>query len=163
MLPAAESLSIVRAARRWVRPNDGFLRQLEALEGALLRPAHSPPLAPDPAATLLPARFGTACELCALRRTTPWHAHAHPLFVVLDCDSCDVPLLVVRGRHGLSWAALGATIQSAALAELGAVADAALGAGAWVADWNMRSIPEHAHVHARPRLPSSRLAPIPRL
>ena len=167
MLPAAEALGIVRAARRWVRPNDGFMRQLEQLEGVLLRPAPAHPL-PDPAANYLSARQGSPrCELCALRRTTTWHSHVHPLFVVVDCDSCSVPMLVVRGAvkaaHGGSWASLGAAFQQAALCELSAVADVVFGPGRWVADWHMRSIPDHAHAHARPRLFPSLTLPAPRL
>lgn len=156
LIPASRALDIVRAARRWVRPNDGFLKQLQHLEGTLLRPAPPQPLADRTAVS-------DACDLCTLCRKTTWHAHTHPLFVVIDCDSCDVPMLVVRsvGRgHGATWPRLGPTLQAAALSELAGVADAQLGSGGWWPDWQMRSTPDHAHVHARPwprSLPAPRL------
>lgn len=87
-----EALVWLRAARPWVRPNDGFLEQL--------------------------ARFGAAsahsrCDLCALARVTRWYAHGHPAFAVLQCDSCDAPLAVLR-EHGTPWAAVPPAVVTAA-------------------------------------------------
>ena len=162
-IPAVEALSIVRAARRWVRPNDGFLAQLRHLEDAMFRPSPIPPprdvpcehCTSDSASAFFRTAFDSDCELCNLRRTTVWHAHVHPLFIIIDCESCSVPMLVMRGgrflaHHGRSWAQLGAAVQRAALAELSAVADARFGPRRWNADWLMRSSPDHPHVHARP-------------
>jgi len=45
------------------------------------------------------AQGAARCELCRLERYTRWYAEFHhPFpFVILDCDSCDVPMAVLRG------------------------------------------------------------------
>lgn len=88
------------------------------------------------------------CELCALARTTRWFAEFHePLrFTVLECDSCDVPMAVL-GEHR---ATATEDERSLMVAALRAIADA-LGLGEVTIDDRMRQIPDHYHVHARPR------------
>lgn len=38
------------------------------------------------------------CELCVLRRRTPWH-YEDGVIVICDCLTCGVPMVVFR-RHG---------------------------------------------------------------
>ncbi len=38
------------------------------------------------------------CELCELKRLTKWH-HEKGLFVICDCLTCGIPMLVFRS-HG---------------------------------------------------------------
>lgn len=87
------------------------------------------------------------CELCELAPTTTWYADVcEPFpFVLLDCDSCDVPMVVLR-RHAATPTADERETMRAALAE---VAAAKFGAD-WFYDDHMRQIPDHYHGHARP-------------
>lgn len=161
-VPLDDALAILRRARRWVRPNDGFLCQLRHLESMLLHPgatalpmtcdAHSGAEGPCP---LVPRAVSTAlglhddCDLCALQRRTTWYDSTHPLFVVLQCDACDCPMMVVR-QHGVPWQTLPPRAAAEALKSL---ADAARTVFGGVHGWHMdplqRSVPFHAHVHVR--------------
>ena len=87
------------------------------------------------------------CELCELAATTTWYAvYERPFrFVLLDCDSCDVPMAVLGEHRVQPTADERATMQ----AELAKIADAKYPRG-WYFDDHMRQIPEHYHVHARP-------------
>jgi hypothetical protein len=87
------------------------------------------------------------CELCQLARTTTWYAeYAEPLrFVVLDCDSCDVPMAVL-GEHRSAVAPGERAVMERALARVAAEKFA----HGWFFDDHMRQIPEHYHLHARP-------------
>ncbi|MCK6553539.1 hypothetical protein L6Q96_02965 [Candidatus Binatia bacterium] len=88
------------------------------------------------------------CELCTLARTTRWYAeYQDPFrFVILDCDSCDVPMAVL-GAHRAAITDEERTAMQAALAK---VADLKYPRG-WFFDDRMRQIPNHYHVHARPK------------
>jgi hypothetical protein len=90
------------------------------------------------------------CELCELARTTTWYAERHEpfRFTILDCDSCDVPMAVL-GQHRKAPTDAERAVMRAALAE---IADQKYPQG-WVFDDNMRQIPEHYHLHARPYPP----------
>jgi len=87
------------------------------------------------------------CELCQPARTTAWYAEIHEPFpfVVIDCDSCDVPMAVL-GAHRRAPSDAERTVMQR---ELGRIADAKFPAG-WFFDDHMRQIPDHYHVHARP-------------
>jgi hypothetical protein len=87
------------------------------------------------------------CELCELARTTKWYVeHDKPFrFVILDCDSCDVPMAVL-GDHRPHISADERAVMQAALAR---IADNMYPHG-WYFDDHMRQIPEHYHLHARP-------------
>lgn len=87
------------------------------------------------------------CELCELARTTRWYAEVEEpfRFVVIDCDSCDVPMAVL-GRHDRT---PDAAERSALKRRLGEIADGLYPEG-WFFDDHMRQIPDHYHVHARP-------------
>ena len=84
------------------------------------------------------------CPLCTLERCTDWYT-ATPLWVILQCDSCGVPMAVWRG-HTEDIPEDG---KRAMLAELARVADVELGEGRWWLDSIRRMIPEHPHWHAR--------------
>ncbi len=88
-----------------------------------------------------------ACELCELAPTTTWYAeHIEPFrFVILDCDSCDVPMAVLGAHRAQISAAEGAVMQAA----LAQIADRKYPRG-WYFDDHMRQIPDHYHLHARP-------------
>ena len=88
-----------------------------------------------------------ACELCALAPTTHWYAEFdEPFrFVILDCDSCDVPM-VVLGRHCAQPSGDELATMRDALAKVAAEKFAE----DWFFDDNMRQIPDHYHGHARP-------------
>ena len=87
------------------------------------------------------------CELCELARTTTWYAeYAEPFrFVILDCDSCDVPMVVLCD-HRQAPADTERPILQQALAK---IADEKFPNG-WFFDDHMRQIPDHYHLHARP-------------
>jgi hypothetical protein len=87
------------------------------------------------------------CELCDLARTTHWYAEfEQPVrFVILDCDSCDVPMAVL-GAHRRRATSEELSTMKRALAE---IADQKYPQG-WFFDEHMRQIPEHYHLHARP-------------
>lgn len=88
-----------------------------------------------------------ACELCALTHTTTWYAeYDEPFrFVVLDCDSCDVPMAVLGEHRRVPTDAERAHMQ----AILTPIADAKYPQG-WSFDDHMRQIPDHYHLHVRP-------------
>jgi hypothetical protein len=87
------------------------------------------------------------CELCELARTTRWYAELdEPFrFVVIDCDSCDVPMVVLGQHRAAVTDEERATMRDA----LTRIADAKYPQG-WTFDDRMRQIPAHYHAHARP-------------
>lgn len=87
------------------------------------------------------------CELCHLTRPTKWYAEVdQPFrFVILDCDSCDVPMAVL-GSHRAAPLADERIVMEHALAR---IADSLFPQG-WFFDDHMRQIPDHYHLHARP-------------
>lgn len=88
-----------------------------------------------------------SCELCTLAPTTMWYVEYHEpfRFVILDCDSCDVPMAVL-GTHRPAPTPEGRAVMQAKLA---VIADAKYPRG-WFFDDHMRQIPDHYHLHARP-------------
>ena len=87
------------------------------------------------------------CELCQLSRTTTWYLEREQpfRFVILNCDSCDVPMAVL-GDHRCEPTESERATMCQALAH---IADEKYANG-WFFDDHMRQIPEHYHVHARP-------------
>jgi len=87
------------------------------------------------------------CELCQLSRTTTWYAeYDEPVrFVVLDCDSCDVPMAVLAEHRAAPTAEERVVLERA----LASVANKKFQNG-WFFDDHMRQIPDHYHLHARP-------------
>lgn len=90
------------------------------------------------------------CELCDLQRTTTWYAaYEQPFrFVIIDCDSCDVPMAVLGAHRAQPTDVERAYMQQT----LAGIADAKY-PGGWFFDDHMRQIPDHYHLHAR-RYPS---------
>jgi hypothetical protein len=84
------------------------------------------------------------CVLCTLARRTQWYTET-PQWVILQCDTCGVPMAVWRAHTE----EIPDAEKAAMLAELARVADAELGAGCWWLDAVRRMIPEHPHWHAR--------------
>jgi len=92
------------------------------------------------------------CDLCQLARYTQWYAEFHyPFrFTILDCDSCDVPI-VVLGEHRIA-----VTSEEVAYMEktLNLVAEQKF-AGKfpnWFLDNKLQQIPTHYHFTLRPWL-----------
>jgi hypothetical protein len=87
------------------------------------------------------------CELCELARTTRWYAeHDEPFrFVIIDCDSCDVPMAVLGEHRSVITEEERAILREA----LTLIADEKYPQG-WSFDDKMRQIPSHYHAHARP-------------
>ncbi|MBI1815870.1 MAG: hypothetical protein HYR72_12900 [Deltaproteobacteria bacterium] len=88
-----------------------------------------------------------SCELCECAPITRRYAeYQQPFrFVIMDCDSCDVPMAVLGEHRRAPHDTERAFMQAA----LGAIADAMFRHG-WFFDDHMRQIPDHYHLHARP-------------
>lgn len=90
----------------------------------------------------------TSCELCAAARVTDWF-HEDDECWIAECEMCAVPMAV--------WRVHAPTAPSAVRTRLVALLESVVvrhydfgDAGHWIDD-DMRSIPGHYHVHARPR------------
>ena len=83
------------------------------------------------------------CLLCAAERITHWY-HEDDLCWIADCTICNTPMVVWRW-HGVDPDDADRTNM---LTRLAGVADGVF-AGHYFDD-NMRNIPDHFHVHARP-------------
>ena len=83
------------------------------------------------------------CLLCRAERITPWH-HDDDICWIADCSICATPMVVWRG-HGTEPPD---DERGHMLAHLTRVAHGVLG-DHWL-DGNMRNIPDHFHMHARP-------------
>lgn len=92
------------------------------------------------------------CDLCQLARYTQWYAEFHyPFrFTILDCDSCDIPM-VVLGEHRVDVAPEEVAYMEKAL---NLVAEQKFSGKfpKWMFDHTMRQIPNHYHFHVRPLL-----------
>lgn len=84
------------------------------------------------------------CELCEAAKLSQWF-HEDDRCWVAECESCAVPMVVWR-PHGTEPPE---TDVSHMLGRLEAVARASFGEF-WLDD-DRRSIPDHWHVHARPK------------
>ncbi|MGH7933135.1 MAG: hypothetical protein ACREQN_08185 [Candidatus Binataceae bacterium] len=88
------------------------------------------------------------CDLCELKEYTPWYASfTQPFkFTLLECDSCDTPMAVL-GDHRAQATTEERDFMIEALA---LVARKKYGDGQFIIDGEMRQIPDHCHIHARP-------------
>lgn len=88
------------------------------------------------------------CLLCRAERISPWH-HEDDVCWIADCVVCATPMVVWRG-HGIDPSD---EERGHMLAQLDRVATAAFGAshGGYWEDGDRRSIPDHWHVHGRPK------------
>ncbi len=84
------------------------------------------------------------CELCEAARISPWF-HEDDLCWVAECEACCTPMVVWR-PHGVDPTE---AEREAMLGHLERVAAEAYGEY-WI-DPDRRSIPDHWHVHARPK------------
>jgi len=102
-----------------------------------------PPGAPVRSDVVATGERDDACVLCAAERITPWY-HEDDVCWVADCEICATPMVVWRW-HG--------TEPSPGDLDhmLSRLADAATQVfdGHYL-DGNMRNIPDHFHMHARP-------------
>jgi hypothetical protein len=170
-LSATQALSLVAGARRWVRPNSGFLLQLQMWETALNESPLGTQLANpvdtenvfrdvvdaedtvrwlrqcDDAAQAM--RSPPECSLCTMSRQTEWFSFHHPDFIILLCQDCDSPLLVVR-KHGKCLDDFDEDTRDAALHSLLCATNTYYGSHeSFHLDSTQRSVFCHAHVHAR--------------
>lgn len=83
------------------------------------------------------------CPLCRAARITPWH-HEDDICWIADCEVCRTPMVVWRG-HGITPPD---DERDHMMTELARVATDLFGEH-WF-DPEMRTIPDHFHVHGRP-------------
>jgi hypothetical protein len=83
------------------------------------------------------------CDLCEAARITPWF-HEDDVCWIAECEICATPMAVWR------WHGVDPPVDDLAhiQAQLARVADSVF--AAHYLDDNMRNIPDHYHVHARP-------------
>lgn len=88
------------------------------------------------------------CELCELRDYTQRYCQfVHPFkFAILDCDSCDTPMAVLRDHR----VAPSDDERAFMIEALSLVARKKYGEDRFIIDGVMRQIPDHCHIHARP-------------
>ena len=86
------------------------------------------------------------CDLCTFPVITVLHDNSDPRFIILDCMSCRVPMVVFRPYHTMSISPRDEVDMEQALR---AVADKVLGRGKYFIDKKQRAIPDHLHWHAR--------------
>lgn len=118
-LSVEQALDVIREVRD-VLPNPGFMKQLKAYEETL------------------------NCELCRLEKTTDWY-YENPDFVVISCDSCDSPMVVLRKHTMEADPATNQLMQKA----LETVAAQHYAGKSWYVDKVQRTIYTHMHWHAR--------------
>lgn len=85
------------------------------------------------------------CDLCEAARITPWY-HEDDICWIAECEICAVPMVVWR-NHGVTPSE--GDLEHM-LGQLARIAGEQLTVEHYVDD-NMRNIPDHFHVHARPR------------
>jgi hypothetical protein len=90
------------------------------------------------------APFDPGCELCRADRYTEWYYEDDQCWVA-ECESCSVPMVVWKRHDPDPPEEIRVELQSI----LSGIATTLM-AEHWL-DGNMRSIPTHFHVHARPR------------
>ncbi len=95
----------------------------------------------DPAHDTVP---DPACELCEAARISPWF-HEDDVCWIAECEACATPMAVWR-PHGIEPPE---DQRAHMMVELERVATATYGEF-WI-DPDRRSIPDHWHVHARPK------------
>ncbi len=84
------------------------------------------------------------CDLCDAARMTAWF-HEDEICWIAECEICAVPMVVWR-RHGVEPPA---AERDHMMEHLARIATEQL--GEHYVDGHMRNIPDHFHVHARPK------------
>ena len=87
------------------------------------------------------------CELCKLHTIIHLYEDHDPRWIILDCMSCVVPMVVWRASHTMSISVKDYNEMEYALT---CVADEKYGPGHYYIDKKQRSILDHLHWHARP-------------
>ncbi len=88
----------------------------------------------------------SVCELCEATPFTEWF-HSDEVCWIAECDACAVPMVVWRSHDPDP----PADVRQVLHERLTAVVEARSVDPFWI-DENMRSIPDHYHAHARPRI-----------
>jgi hypothetical protein len=88
--------------------------------------------------------FDEKCDLCEAVRMTEWF-HEDDVCWIAECEICAVPMVVWRS-HGTEPPEDARTHM---MEHLGRIAEARMGEHYF--DGHMRNIPDHFHVHARPK------------
>lgn len=88
------------------------------------------------------------CLLCRAERLTPWQ-HEDDLCWIADCFQCATPMVVWK-RHGIEPPEDERRHMIEHLTRVGEERFGESNGGIWL-DREMRSIPDHFHVHARPK------------
>ena len=88
-----------------------------------------------------------ACELCKLHTIIHLYEDHDPRWIILDCMSCVVPMVVWRASHTMTIPVKDYNEMEYALT---CFADEKYGSGNYRIDKKQRSIPDHLHWHARP-------------
>lgn len=87
------------------------------------------------------------CELCELHTIIHLYDDSDPRWIILDCMSCILPMVVWRAGHTMSIPPRDYAEMEAALRE---VADKKFGSGNYYIDKVQRTVFDHLHWHARP-------------
>ena len=87
------------------------------------------------------------CELCNLHTIIHLYEDSDPRWIILDCMSCIVPMVVWRSSHTMSIPIKDYCEMEYALMCVG---ETKYGKGNYYIDKVQRSIPDHLHWHARP-------------
>ena len=87
-----------------------------------------------------------SCDLCDLNTIVHLYDDSDPRFIIIDCMSCLVPMIVWRQSHTMSitpkdWAEMEIALRT--------VADKKFGKHNYYIDRQQRAVPDHLHWHAR--------------
>ena len=97
------------------------------------------------------------CPLCELKTILHIYDESDPRWIIMDCMSCILPMVVWRGhlrlgqrsrRHTMDIPEKDATEMENALKRVG---EEKFGEGEFFIDKVQRQVPDHLHWHARPK------------
>ena len=108
---------------RSVKPNRGFMRQLEEWESKVV------------------------CPLCKMEKLTHWFEETDK-YVIVECEQCDFPMIVFK-EHTMNPSHEDKEMLKRALTE---VANKVFAGKRWQIDTVQRTVFKHLHWHARPVL-----------
>ena len=89
------------------------------------------------------------CPLCELKTILHTYDDSDPRWIIMDCMSCVLPMIVWRGEplHTMEISKKDWTVMENALIK---IAEEKFGEGEFHIDKVQREIPDHLHWHARP-------------
>ena len=94
------------------------------------------------------------CSLCELKTILHIYDESDPRWIIMDCMSCILPMVVWRGdhayyrKHTMDISEKDATEMENALKKVG---EEKFGKGEFFIDKVQRQVPDHLHWHARPK------------